>query len=70
MTRLHILSIATLLTLALTGCSGTGQPHSYCHKLSTALNSYNHNHIGQPIANAAQRATITQEYKDYHCDDQ
>jgi N-formylglutamate amidohydrolase len=54
----------------LVGCtSGYDRPHSYCHKLTTRINSYDHA-SNQSRVNAAQRARWAQEYQNLDCDGQ
>ncbi len=60
-----------LCALALASChSGTTQPHSVCHKLTTMINSYNHGAGTTNRYNTAQKALLTQQYKSLDCDDQ
>lgn len=54
----------------LVGChSSSVRPHSYCHKLATGINSYNHGGSNNRI-NAAQKAQMAQQYQALDCDDQ
>lgn len=63
--RLLLFTVSALLM----GCSGSATPHSYCHKLATGINSYNHGGTNNRI-NAAQKAQMAQQYQALDCENQ
>jgi capsular polysaccharide biosynthesis protein len=70
MKSVFIILLTGVAALLLTAChSGAVVPHSYCHKLTTLINSYDHGGTTNRT-NPAQRATLTKEYQSLDCDDQ
>ena len=64
-----IVCVAAASFFSLAGCSGSMKPHSYCHKLATGINSYNHRGTNS-LVNPAQKARMAQEYQALDCEDQ
>ncbi len=66
-TTIKLLFIAASVLL-FAGCnSGSTQPHSYCHKLKTRINSSTQA-ANVSNMNPATQARLTQEYKSLDCD--
>lgn len=62
--------LLSTITALLMGChAGSVHPHSYCHKLATSINSYNHGGTNNRI-NAAQKAQMAQQYQAMDCENQ
>lgn len=67
--KLQTLTLLTCTAL-LAGCTaGSVKPHSYCHKLTTRINSYDHPTSTGNRVNAATRARWAQEYQNLGCND-